>query len=111
MDTQTLLPVLLTNGRGFYGIGHNKYNIDMKTSITNPKTVHAEVDASMKLRITKKQKKVYLLVLRTNRRGDCLMMAKPCDNCIKKSTKLINDKGYKLKDILYSNECGEIVKL
>jgi len=83
----------------------------MRTSIKNPKTVHAEVDASMKLKISTKQKKVYLLVLRTNRRGDCLMMAKPCMNCIRKSTKLITDKGYKLKGILYSNECGEIVKL
>ena len=65
----------------------------------------------MKLKISTKQKKVYLLVLRTNRRGDCLMMAKPCNNCIKKSTKLITDKGYKLKGILYSNENEEIIKL
>ena len=83
----------------------------MRSSLVFPKTVHAEVDACMKLKRTKKHKKVHLLVIRTNKKGNCLMMAKPCDNCIRKSTKLITDKGYKLKGILYSNECGEIVKL
>ena len=83
----------------------------MRSSIAHPSTVHAEVDACMKLKPTKKRRKVYLLIIRTNKKGDCLMMAKPCMNCIRTSCKLIHDKGYRLKDILYTNENGEIVKL
>ena len=52
-----------------------------------------------------------MLVVRTAKSGSKLMMAKPCENCIKKTNQIVKDKGYRLQNIYYTNEVGEIVKL
>ncbi len=89
-------------------IGMNKYN-------TNDVSIHAEVEAFNKLksnRVSKKTKKlssVNLMVIKTNKQfiyGNSL----PCIMCLKSITKLSNIKGYKLKNIYYSDCCGNIQK-
>ena len=65
----------------FYETGINYYNVDSNYL----KTRHAEVDVLQKLKpikIKKKLKKINLLVYRTNKKGNNLMMAKPCINCL-----------------------------
>ena len=99
------------NGIVFYGIGYNKYNINLNSLNKHPQTVHAEIDACMKVRYTNKVKKVSLLVIRTNPAGTKLLMAKPCNNCIENSKRILNNKGYKLTKIIYSNENGELITL
>ena len=95
-------------------IGFNKYNIDNKTSIIEPSNVHAEVDACMKLRFNKnpeKNKKVNLIVFRSNPKKNRLLMAKPCCNCIKMMYYLIHKKGYILKGVYYTDDNGNICRL
>ena len=95
-------------------IGFNKYNIDNRSSSEHPGNCHAEVDACMKLQYNKepkKNKKVYLIVFRSNSKKTRLLMAKPCNNCIKMMNYLIYKKGYILKGVYYTNEIGNITSL
>tara|TARA_Y100000590_G_scaffold468169_1_gene649822 strand:- start:1132 stop:1524 length:393 start_codon:yes stop_codon:yes gene_type:complete len=85
--------------------GINKYNIDGKFN-----TIHAEVDAIKKLKINYKRKKVNLLVFRTNKQGDSLLMAKPCIHCLQYIYKNIYKKGYRLHNIYYTDYKGIINK-
>tara|TARA_B110000259_G_scaffold187621_1_gene242529 strand:- start:531 stop:974 length:444 start_codon:yes stop_codon:yes gene_type:complete len=92
-------------------IGFNKYNIENNTSIEHPKNIHAEVDACMKLRFNEnpqKIKKVYLIVFRSNPKKNRLLMAKPCNNCIKTMYHIIQKKGYILKSVYYTDKNGDI---
>ena len=50
-----------------------------------------------------------MLVFRTNKKGNCLMNAKPCNNCMKYMDK-IKEKGYIIQNIYYTNESGDIKK-
>mgnify|MGYP001958755985 CR=1 FL=1 len=92
----------LTSG-AFYEYGYNKYNIGK-----NFKTIHAEVDAVKKLKYSKTKKKIDILIFRTNKYGDCLKMAKPCQNCITSIMKTTKLKNYRLSKIHYTNEDGKI---
>jgi deoxycytidylate deaminase len=105
---------IITNSCNIYSTGYNKYDIDLGRRIRNiPKTVHAEIDACMKIRksLKNKKEKVSLVVYRTNKRGDCLLMAKPCFNCITNSKQILEYKGYKLCNIFYTNEEGNLTSL
>lgn len=97
------------NGK-ILSIGYNKYNIDNRSSIIKPNNVHAEVDCCMKLKINKSSKKikVNLIVFRTNKKKNRLLLAKPCNNCIKTMYYLIEKKGYILKGVYYTDENGNI---
>ena len=86
--------VIVSDGFDIFGINH--YNIDTKFT-----SRHAEVDAVTKLRYSEKQKQIIMLVFRTNNKGDKLLMAKPCDNCVKSIRKTLKYKNYKLK----ANKC------
>ena len=88
----------------FYARGINHYYRDKNYS-----TIHAEVDAINHLRHTKKRTKVDLFVFRTNPKGDKLMMAKPCDHCMKYIHSNIQRKGYRLHRIYYTDWDGSIV--
>ena len=95
-------------------MGIISYDIDLGfTRGEYPRTVHAEIDVSMKLKPShkKRREKVSLVVFRTNKKGDCLMMSKPCNNCIIKTHKILFSKGYELKCIYYINKDGELVIL
>ena len=83
------------------------------------KTRHAEVDVIEKIKPlycgrernkckkVNNLKKLNMLVFRTNKKGECLMNAKPCQNCLN-YMKNINKKGYKIQKIYYTNEEGYI---
>ena len=89
----------------FYSVGINKYNINK-----NNDTIHAEVDCIQNLKISKQKilKKIDLFVFRTNPKGNKLMMAKPCSNCLEYIHKNIQKKGYKLNRIYFTNEHGKL---
>tara|TARA_X000000950_G_scaffold208504_1_gene250733 strand:- start:179 stop:481 length:303 start_codon:yes stop_codon:yes gene_type:complete len=98
-------------GRVFYSVGRNHYQINH-----NNGTCHAEVDAIQRLKparpfLKKKDKNVKLLVFRTNKRGDCLLMAKPCSDCEKRIRNIIPKKGYNLTGIHYTDHNGQIIKI
>ena len=86
--------------------GINKYNIDC-----NHNTIHAEVDAINKLRYTNKRTKINILVFRTNRKGNSLLMAKPCKHCLQYIYKNTHKKGYRLNRIYYTDYNGNLKKM
>ena len=94
--------IICTTRSDIFGI--NYYNIDNKYT-----SIHAEVDAVNKLRYTKKQKKIEMIVFRTNNKGDKLMMAKPCQCCVFYIRKTLKYRNYKLKSnkCWYTNEDGD----
>lgn len=80
------------------------------------KTRHAEVDVIEKIKSLyhqkekknrKKLKKLNMIVFRTNKKGDSIMNAKPCKNCLN-YMKNIYKKGYKIQKIYYTDENSEI---
>ena len=74
--------------------------------------IHAECDAIEKLVPLKKKKKlenINLLVIRVSGKNK-LQSSKPCGNCIYKMKILPEKKGYKIKNIYYSDSDGSIVK-
>lgn len=74
--------------------------------------VHAEHDAINKLKPLERNKKlepINLLVIRFSKNNK-LQNSKPCANCIQTMKILPEKKGYRIKNIYYSNDNGEIVK-
>lgn len=74
--------------------------------------IHAEHDAINKLKPLERKKKlehVNLLVVRFSKKNK-FQNSKPCANCIQTMKKLPEKKGYKIRDIYYSNDNEEIVK-
>ena len=47
--------------------------------------------------------------LTTNNKGDKLMMAKPCQNCLNTIDFTLKKKNYKLKKIIYTDDAGKFV--
>jgi deoxycytidylate deaminase len=88
----------------FYAVGMNMYNIDGKFT-----TIHAEVDALLKLKPNKKKtpKKINMIIFRVNNTGTKLMMARPCCNCQKAIREILVQKNYKLKKCWFTNNDGE----
>ena len=82
-----------------------------KQSQENKDCLHAEVDCVSKLKYSEKCVPINLVVFRTNNKGDKLMMAKPCENCIKSINFTLKRKNYCLKKLCYSNEDGDIVNM
>lgn len=78
----------------------------------NEAGVHAEHDAINKLKPLERKKKlesINLLVIRFSKNNK-LQNSKPCANCIQTLKTLPEKKGYKIKNIFYSNDNGDIVK-
>ena len=74
--------------------------------------IHAECDAILKLRPLKNKKKlqsINLLVIRLSSKNK-IQSSKPCNNCIETKKILPQKKGYKIENIYYSNEEGNIIK-
>ena len=87
------------------------FNMMGDTSKNQP-GIHAEHDAINKLKPIKRKKylqNVKLLVIRISKKNK-LQSSKHCANCIKTMKSLPEKKGYKIKNIYYSNENGVIVK-
>ncbi len=94
----------------FYAFGFNQYNINNSACSTCSDSLHAEVDCVRRLRKAKKKQVINICVFRTNNKGDSLMMAKPCENCINSINTILRQKNYRLKKLLYTNEKGEVEK-
>ena len=78
----------------------------------NEPGIHAEHDAINKLKPLDKKKKlepINLLVIRFSKNNK-IQSSKPCANCIQNMKTLPKKKGYKIKNIYYSNDNEEIVK-
>ena len=73
--------------------------------------LHAEVDCVSRLKKSSKVSNINILVFRTNNKGDKLMMAKPCDHCIKTIDFTLKRKNYKLKKLLYTDENGNLTHI
>ncbi len=74
--------------------------------------IHAEHDAINKLKPINRKKylqNVNLLVIRLTKNNK-LQQSKPCAICIRIMKTLPQKKGYKIKNIYYSNINGEIIK-
>ena len=91
----------------FYATGMNYYNIDL-----NGTSLHAEVDAVNKLKSNSKnqKKKINVIVLRTNNKGDRFMMAQSCQPCLNYMKQELDRKNYKVHTAWYSNEEGLFTK-
>ena len=89
----------------FYTYGQNYYNIG-----PNFQTIHAEVDCVNKLKKREKKTRINLIVFRTNNKGDCYMMAKPCRNCLNTIDITLEKKNYVLKKLYYT-ENNDFVKM
>lgn len=74
-------------------------------------TVHAEVDAMLKLPYQKKKKQISLAVYTTNRMGTALCMSKCCKNCLKSIDIIAKRKNYIVKQIYYIDEKGMLSDL
>jgi len=73
--------------------------------------IHAEMDAIRKLpplQLKRKKKLINLIVVRVDRNG-MLKNSAPCSMCIKHMEKLNNSTSYKIQNVCYSNEKGNIV--
>jgi len=71
--------------------------------------IHAEVDCVTRLKKCKKVTPINLVVFRTNNKGDKLIMAKPCCNCLNTIDFTLKRKNYKLKKIIYSDDNGNLI--
>jgi cytidine deaminase len=74
--------------------------------------IHAEQDAINKLQSLNNKKKlesINLLVIRLSSKNS-LQSSKPCANCIESMKILPTKKGYKIQNIYYSDNTGNIIK-
>lgn len=90
----------------FYSTGYNKYETTLKHG-----TIHAEVDALLKLPQQHKPKKISLCVFTTNKEGTILRMSKCCKNCEKSICILSKKKNYIIQNIYYIDENGNLKTL
>lgn len=81
----------------FYAYGYNKYEMSM-----NHDTIHAEVDATMKLKKSDKLKPIDVFVFRIDKTFEKNMLAKPCENCINYMKINLARKNYKLRKIYFT---------
>lgn len=78
----------------------------------NEPGIHAEHDAILKLKPLERKKRlvnINILVIRMSKRNK-IQSSKPCANCIQKMKSLPEKKGYKIKNVYYSNDEGDIIK-
>ena len=74
--------------------------------------IHAEHNALTKLKplkIKKNLEPISILVIRVSKTNK-IQSSKPCNNCIKKMESIPDKKGYKIQNIYYSDNDGNIVK-
>ena len=87
------------------------FNIDSNKSKNDP-GIHAEHDAIIGLKPLKRKnhlQNVNMLVIRISKNNK-LQNSKPCANCIETMKILPEKKGYRIRNVYYSNENGDIIK-
>ena len=94
---------MIKAGIVFYGANINEYNVN-----NSVKSVHAEVNACLKVKKTFNERIVNICVFRTNKRGNKLMCSRPCLNCLKTSYRMLSYKNYKIHRFYWFNEDGKL---
>lgn len=87
-------------------IGFNKY----ETTIHHG-TIHAEVDAFLKLKKQKTIKKINVIIFRTNQENQHKMLSKCCSNCLNSMYLISKKKKYEIINIYYTDKLGNISKI
>ena len=72
--------------------------------------MHAEENAVEKLKASEKKKPIDIIVFRTNKKGENLMMAKSCDNCKHIMQRTLKYKNWKPRNLFFTDENGSICK-
>jgi hypothetical protein len=74
-------------------------------------SIHAEVAATMRLPTNPRRRIQWLnlVVIRVNPSGE-LRQSKPCQDCIVYMHTHIAEKGYRIRDVYYSDSTGRIIK-
>ena len=83
--------------------GQNHYKHD------NILSIHAEVAALNKLKVSRNIKYIDLVVIRINKTG-ILCNSKPCSNCVKFMNTILIKRRYRISNIYYSDENSNIIK-
>ena len=70
------------------------YNTDLNSQFkhTTPQVIHAEENAVNKLKVSQNNKPIDIVVFRTNKSGNSLLMAKSCSNCKYIMNKILKKK-------------------
>jgi ribosomal protein L28 len=95
----------------FYTFGVNQYNLTNNACANNKDSVHAEVDCVLRMKKSHKINQVNLIVFRTNNKGDKIMNAKPCSDCLKTIDFTLRQKNYILKKMYYTDENGVLITM
>lgn len=93
-----------------YCSGINLYNTDLNTQFRGkfPQTVHAEENTVRKLKTSEKHKPIDIVVFRTNKNGTSLLMAKSCHNCKSLMNKILIQKNWKPRKLIFTDENGQL---
>lgn len=95
-----------------FSSGINLYNTDLNTNFRKsiPKTIHAEENTIEKLKKSEKKKPIDIVVFRTNKSGINLLMAKSCTNCKNIMNKVLIEKNWKPRNLIFTDENGVLCK-
>ena len=93
-----------------YSSGINLYNSDLNVHFKTQRAqvIHAEENTVSKLKKSEKNKPIDIVVFRTNKNGNGLLMAKSCDNCKSIMNKVLISKNWKPRKLIYTNEEGNL---
>ena len=68
------------------------------------------MDCVTKLKKSKKPAPINIIIFRTNKKGDALLMSKPCPDCVKTILSTLKYKNYNLKKIWFTDESGNFIR-
>ena len=88
----------------------NMYNTDLNSKFKNciPQVVHAEENTVQKLKASGKKKPIDIVVFRTNKSGNELLMAKSCTNCKNVMNRILAAKNWKPRKLIFTDENGQL---
>ena len=88
------------------------YNTDLNSKFKKciPQVVHAEQNTVEKLRVSEKKRFIDIVVFRTNKNGCDLLMAKSCANCKNIMNKVLVEKNWKPRKLIFTDENGELCR-
>ena len=88
------------------------YNTDLNSKFRGsiPQVVHAEENTVNRLRRSEKIKPIDIIVFRTNKSGNDLLMAKSCSNCKNIMNKVLTQKNWKPRRLIFTDEKGHLCR-
>ena len=95
-----------------YSSGINMYNTDLNSQFKKyvPQVVHAEENTVHRLKRSEKNKPIDIIVFRTNKSGNDLLMAKSCSNCKNVMNRVLTKKNWKPRKLIFTDENGNLCK-